>query len=237
MIENPNFDIGKEQSATEIIEIPGIKVVDQMEIPTSKGFGEAFRLRINKKACGAALLEMTSEFWHNQNQLEEIVSAQKALYEIFGTSREDFHQGNPDIHIYPGLGCTLEALKTAGIKIGLLGSETFYNKTPAEILAYVKNGFPTIVEVGARDTSKNQYEHWQIPSGKEYWQLTNGHFVLITGFEKDKKTSKYQKISVMDPLNYRWFNYYTLEEFNRAAYIKDKKGNEYYWGQGVLLKP
>ncbi|MCJ7804120.1 C39 family peptidase [Patescibacteria group bacterium] len=232
-IENPNFDIKKEPSATETIKIPGISVVDQMEITTPEGVSEAFRLKINKRACGAALLEMISKFY----QLETTVSAQKALYEIFGTSREDFHQGNPDIHIYPGLGCTLEALKTAGIKIGLLGSETFYNKTPAEILAYVKNGFPTIVEVGARDTSQNIYDHWQSPQGKEYWQLTNGHFVLINGFEKDKITGKYPNIYVADTLNYRWFNSYTFEEFERAAYVKDKAGNKYYWGQGALLKP
>jgi len=41
----------------------------------------------------------------------------------------------------------------------------------------------------------------------------------------------------MGALDYKWFNSYPLEEFKRAAYIKDKEGNKYYWGQGALLKP
>jgi hypothetical protein len=105
-----------------------------------------------------------------------------------------------------------------------------------EILSHVENGFPTIVEVGARNPAKREYDHWQAPSGKEYWQLTNGHFVLVTGFERNKKTGEYLNIFVADTLNYRWFNTYTFKEFESAAWIFHK-AHKYYWGQGAILKP
>jgi hypothetical protein len=208
-----------------------------MTIPAIEGIDEKTRQEINIRACGAALLEMMSRFWQQKGQLEKIVSAQEALYNVFGVDMENFHQGDPDTHIYPILGCTVEAIAKAGKKIGLQGSEFFYHWPPEQILTPVENGFPTIVEVGARDTSKNKYDHWQGASGKEYWQLINGHFVLITGFEKDKKGGDYQKIYVADTLNYRWFKFYTAEEFNRAAYIISEDGHRYYWGQGAILKP
>ena len=236
MTERPTFEVKKGQPKTEIIEISGIKIVDQMEIPAPKGVSERFRQKINVRACGAALLEMLSEFWCNKGQLGEIIPAQTALYEIFGVGKENFHQGDPDTHIYPVLGCTIEALAKAGKAIGLLGSIYFYEKTPEEILKEVGGGFPLIVEVGARNPAKREYDHWRSPSGKEYWQLTNGHFVLVTGFERNKKTGEYLKIFVADTLNYEWFNHYTLEEFKSAAYIFHK-GNRYYWGQGAILKP
>jgi len=237
MLERPNFGAKEQEPKIEIVKVQGIQIVDQMTIPAIKGIDEEKQKEINKYACGAALMEMMSRFWQQKGQLEKIVTAKQALWEVFGVDLEkDFREGDPDTHIYPGLGCTVEALAKAGKKIGLQGSNFFYHWPLGQILDNVENGFPTIMEVGARDVSKNHYVDWTTPSGKHYWQLTNGHFVLITGFERDKKTGVYSKIFVADTLHYTWFDHYNPQEFKSAAY-NFYADNPYYWGQGVILKP
>jgi len=221
----------------EIFKIQGIQIVNQITIPAIEGIDEETQKRINECACAAALTAMMSEFWYQEGKLEKIVTPKEALWDVFGVDLEnDFRQGDPDTHIYPGLGCTVEALAKAGKKIGLQSSEFFYHWPLGRILDNVENGFPTIMEVGARDVSRNHYVDWLGPSGKHYWQLTNGHFVLITGFERDKKTGGYLKFFVADTLNYEWFNHYNPQEFKSATF-NFYADELYYHGQGAILKP
>lgn len=80
----------------------------------------------------------------------------------------------------------------------------------------------------------------------------------VFGFRKEKsepegfKIPGIEKIKIVDQMKIpaikgvdeetrkeiNWFNSYTPEEFNRAAYItSDNNGHRYYWDQGAILKP